>query len=60
MTIGSHIKGLEGCYNKMKGDAETNGRTKMSDEEFEREIVEFKEHLSTMMKLLQKRKEEDQ
>jgi len=60
MTIGSHIKVLEGCYNNMKGDVETNGRTKTSDEGFDREIVEFKEHLSTMMKLLQERKEEGQ
>jgi len=41
----------------MKEDAETNGRTKMGDEGFDREIVGFKEHLSTMKKLLQERKE---
>jgi len=32
----------------------------MGDEGFDREIVEFKEHLSTMKKLLQERKDEDQ
>jgi hypothetical protein len=49
MTIDSH----EGIHNKRKKkDAKADGKLRMSQEDFDRELVELKERLSMIEKLL--------
>ena len=59
MTTDSHAKGSSASQNRVKENASTIGRKRMSDEEFDREIVEMKIHLSVLMELLHEN-EEDQ
>lgn len=59
MTIDGHMKGLEGSHNRVKIDFSIVGTRKMNDEEFEREMVEIEVHLDMLMKLLQRKMEED-
>jgi DNA-binding transcriptional regulator GbsR (MarR family) len=58
MTINSHARGSKESYSEVK-DFKVNGiKTRKSDEEFEKEMVEMKAQLNVLKELLQK--EEDQ
>jgi len=59
MTTDSHGRGSKRCHKQRKEDSRAIGREHMSQEEFDREIVELKERLSIIMKLLHE-SEEDQ
>jgi len=59
MTIDSHVKGSKRSHTKKKEIVKTIGREEMNQEEFDREFVESKKRLDTIMKLLQEG-EEDQ
>jgi hypothetical protein len=60
MTIDSHVRGSKReATIKRKDIVKTIGREEMNQEEFDREFVELKERLNTIMKLLQEG-EEDQ
>jgi hypothetical protein len=52
MTRDSQRKGSKGSHKRVRVDAKEIGERKMNDEEFDREIVELKEQLNVMMKLL--------
>jgi hypothetical protein len=60
MTRDSQMKDSEESHNQIRESAKEVGRNKISNEEFDREIVELKEQLSVMMKLLQEKVKEDQ
>lgn len=57
MTIDGRPKSSSGRHNKVKKDVSTIGRKRMSEEEFDKEM---EEHLDVFMKLLQRKKEENQ
>jgi len=57
MTVNSHIKGSKGSHDRLKEDASTVGIKGVCQKEFDKEVIEIKERLSKMMKLLQ---EEDE
>jgi hypothetical protein len=60
MTIKSHGEDSNRSNNKRKVNAKENGReTKMSQEEFDKEMVELKKELSILIMLLEEY-EEDQ
>jgi hypothetical protein len=52
MTTGSHVKGSKRSHNKKKDIVKTIGKEEMNQEEFDREFVESKKRLNTIMKLL--------
>lgn len=53
MTMGSLLKNLEGIHR----DAKEVSIRKMSDEEYERELVEIKEQLNVLTEFLQQNEE---
>ena len=52
MTISSHKKGTEESYIR-KEDTKVKDKRKMSDEEYDREVVELKVHLTLLKEMLQ-------
>jgi hypothetical protein len=49
MTIDNHDKGSKKIHNKMEDNAKVNGIKRMSDEEFDRELIEIKLQLNVIM-----------
>jgi hypothetical protein len=60
MTRDNQMKGLKQSHNYMRESAKAFGRNKISNEEINRELVELKEQLSVMMKLLREKVRESQ
>jgi hypothetical protein len=52
MNIDGHAKSSSVSHNRMKENSNAIGRKRMSDEKFGREMVEVKEHINMLMKLL--------
>lgn len=52
MTTNGHMKSLDGIQNILKKDVNTVGTREMSDEEYDREMVQIKVHLDLLRKLL--------
>jgi hypothetical protein len=59
MTTDGHLKGSERSHNHVDINAKEVGIRKMSDDKFEKEMVELRVHLNVLMEFLQKY-EEDQ
>jgi hypothetical protein len=57
MTIDSHDSGSEKGHSKRKEDAREDGKKRMSDEEFNREMIELKVRLNYVEQLLQEYEE---
>jgi len=58
VTIDGHLKGSERSHNQVEGNAKVVGIKEMSGEEFGREMIELKVHISVPMELLQKYEED--
>ena len=52
VIVDNHLKGSRGSHNRTREDARANGVKRMSQSKFDREVVELKERLSKVTKLL--------
>jgi len=57
MTIEGHLKGSERSHNHVDRNSKEVGIRKMSDDKFDREMVELRVHLDVLMEFLQKYEE---
>jgi hypothetical protein len=59
MTIDSHDRGSGRSYSQREEYAKADGKKRMSDEEFDKEMVELKAQLNYVKQLLQKKVDEN-
>ena len=52
VTTESHLKGSKGNHSRTKEDARASGVKRMSQSEFDREVIELKKGLSKLTELL--------